>query len=287
MQEVDPQRIRIGVVSGQTKPWPELVERWRELEALGFDTAWLTDHFITGNEPPKDEEPFFEAWTLLGGLAMATERIRFGVMVTGNTYRNPALLAKEAVTIDHISNGRLELGVGAGWWEREHAAYGYDFPGKRELVDRFQEALELLDSLQTQPRTDYHGRYYQMADAPFAPKPVQQPHIPLLIGSSGPRMLALTAKHADIWNTRGPVDVVSERSRLLDEKCRDIGRDPKSLKRSVWPFEHPWSSVDNVRQVVATYQAEGFTDFVFSWPPPEFEDVMREFAGGALHELRG
>ena len=282
----DAQRIRIGVVAGANET---LARTGRALaRTRSARLRHRLDHRSLHHrqQPPKDEEPFFEAWTLMGGLAALTERIRFGVMVTGNTYRNPALLAKEAITLDHISNGRLELGVGAGWWEREHIAYGYDFPGKRELVDRFKEALELLDSLQTQRRTEYAGRYYRMADAPFEPKPVQQPHIPVVIGSAGPRMLALTAKHADIWNSRGPVDVVAERSRLLDDKCREIGREPASLKRSVWPFEHPFTSVDNVRQVVASYQAVGFTDFVFSWPPPEYEDTMRDFAQSALDEVR-
>jgi alkanesulfonate monooxygenase SsuD/methylene tetrahydromethanopterin reductase-like flavin-dependent oxidoreductase (luciferase family) len=207
-------------------------------------------------------------------------------MVTGNTYRNPALLAKQAVTVDHISNGRLELGVGAGWWEREHAAYGYPFPDKRELVDRFQEALELLESLQHNERTDYHGKYYFMDDAPFEPKPVQQPHIPLVIGSFGPRMLALTAKHADIWNTRGPVDQVAERSRVLDEKCRDIGREPSSLVRSVWPQTHPWESLDAVRAMTEEYRAAGFSDLVYSWPPDENVETMREFAREVMPGLR-
>ena len=275
--------LRIGIGTGNRLPFPELAGMWREIEELGFDSAWVVDHFLAGQD---ELTPYFEAWTLIAALSQQTSRIRFGIMVSGNTYRNPALVAKQAVTIDHASGGRVELGIGAGWWEREHAAYGYDFPAKRELVDRFQEALELLASLQTQPRTDYHGRYYQMDDAPFEPKPVQRPHIPLVVGSFGPRMLALTAKHADIWNTRGPVEQVAERSRLLDEKCRAIGRDPKSLKRSVWPFEHPFTSLDNVLRVVAAYRAEGFTDFIFSWPPDEYVDVMRQFAREAMRDAR-
>ena len=275
---VDYTGLRFGVVAGQRRPFQELVQRWQELEQLGFHSAWVTDHFITGNEPSDDNEPFLEAWTVIAGLAMATERIRFGVMVNGNTYRNPALLAKEAVTVDHISNGRVDLGIGAGWWEREHDAYGYPFPGKRELVDRFQEALEIIDSLQTQERTTYKGQYYWMNDAPFEPKPIQQPRIPMLIGSFGPRMLGLTAKHADIWNTRGSVDEAADRSRLLDEKCKEIGRDRGEIRRSIWPHQHPWESLDNVHAVIASYREHGFNDFIFSWPPDENLDVMREFA---------
>lgn len=282
----DAHRLRVGVVSGSRLPYPQLVERWQELESLGFDTAWVTDHFITGNDPETDAEPIYEAWTLIAGLAMATERIRFGIMVNGNTYRNPALIAKQAVTVDHISNGRLDFGLGAGWWEREHEAYGYDFPGPAELVDRFEEALEIIEALQTQKRADVHGKYYWVKDAPFEPKPIQQPHIPLVVGASKPRMLAVTARYADIWNTRSPVEESAARSRLLDQKCRDIGRDPGEIMRSTWPFQHPWDSLENVQSVIAAYRAEGFTDFVFTWPPDDKHAVMVEFAREILPGLR-
>jgi F420-dependent oxidoreductase-like protein len=278
--------LRVGVVSGSRKPYPELIARWQEAETLGFDSVWVTDHFITGNAPENDAEPILEAWTVIAGLAMATQRIRFGVMVTGNTYRNPALLAKQAATVDHVSGGRLILGLGAGWWVREHDAYGYPMAGNRELVDRFGEALEIIDGLQRHERFDYHGRYYWVTDAPFEPKPIQQPRVPLLLGSFGPRMLALTAKHADIWNTRGPVAEAAERARILDERCRAIGRDPSEIPHSIWPFQHPWESLDNVQRVIEGYRAEGFTDFVFGWPPDEYEDVMRRFARDVLPGLR-
>jgi F420-dependent oxidoreductase-like protein len=282
----DGQQLRVGVVSGSRLPFPRLVERWQQLEELGFDAAWVTDHFITGNEPENDAEPIYEAWTVIAGLAMATERIRFGIMVNGNTYRNPALLAKEAVTVDHISNGRLDLGIGAGWWEREHEAYGYPFPGKRELVDRFEEALEIIEQLQTRERADFHGKYYWVDNAPFEPKPIQQPHIPLVVGASGPRMLAVTAKYADVWNTRAAVEESAQRSSVLDQKCRDIGRDPSEITRSTWPYNHPWESLENVQSVIQAYREVGFTDFVFAWPPDDKEDVMVEFAREVLPDLR-
>ncbi|HUG13899.1 MAG TPA: LLM class flavin-dependent oxidoreductase [Thermomicrobiales bacterium] len=279
-------RLRVGVVSGSRLPYSRLSERWQELEELGFDTAWVTDHFITGNEPDNDNEPIYEAWTLIAGLATATKRIRFGIMVCGNTYRNPALLAKQAVTVDHISNGRLELGIGAGWWVREHEAYGYPMPGARELVDRFAEALEIISALQAQPRTEFRGDYYWVADAPFEPKAIQQPHIPLIVGASGPRMLGVTAKHADIWNTRAPVEESKQRSQLLDRRCRDIGRDPGEIMRSTWPYQHPWDSLENVQDVIQSFRDVGFTDFVFAWPPDEKHNVMVEFAREILPALR-
>lgn len=278
--------MRFGIVSGTRKPFPELVQRWQEAEALGFDTVWVTDHFITGEEPEQDLEPIFEAWTAIAALAMTTTTIRFGVMVTGNTYRNPALLAKQAATVDHISNGRLILGVGAGWWEREHAAYGYDFPSNRELVDRFEEALEIMTRLQEDERATVKGRYYWVDDAPFEPKPVQRPHIPLLIGASGPRMLRLTAKYADEWNTRGPVDQVAPRLHALDEACRAIGRDPGEILRSIWPHGDPWTSAEDVRTMVAGYREVGFNELVFAWPGGDNVEVMRQFAREVMPGLR-
>lgn len=278
--------MRFGIVSGTRKGFPELVQRWQEAEALGFDTVWVTDHFITGDEPGQDLEPILEAWTAIAGLAMATSTIRFGVMVTGNTYRNPALLAKQAVTVDHISNGRLILGVGAGWWEREHAAYGYDFPGNRELVDRFGEALEIITRLQEDERATVNGRYYWVDDAPFEPKPIQRPHIPLLVGASGPRMLRLAATYADEWNTRGPVDDVAPRLRALDDACREVGRDPKEIVRSIWPWGDPWTSLDDVQQMIAGYRAVGFNELVFAWPGDENVEVMRQFARDVMPGLR-
>ena len=278
--------MRFGIVSGTRKPFTELVQRWQEAEALGFDTVWVTDHFITGEEPEQDLEPIFEAWTAIAALAMTTTTIRFGVMVTGNTYRNPALLAKQAATVDHISNGRLILGVGAGWWEREHAAYGYDFPSNRELVDRFEEALEIMTRLQEDERATVKGRYYWVDDAPFEPKPVQRPHIPLLIGASGPRMLRLTAKYADEWNTRGPLDQVAPRLHALDEACRAIGRDPGEILRSIWPHGDPWTSAEDVRTMVAGYREVGFNELVFAWPGGDNVEVMRQFAREVMPGLR-
>ncbi|MEX2314367.1 MAG: LLM class flavin-dependent oxidoreductase, partial [Thermomicrobiales bacterium] len=193
---------------------------------------------------------------------------------------------KQAVTVDHISNGRLDLGFGAGWWVREHEAYGYPMPERRELVDRFGEALTIIDGLQKHDRFDFHGKHYWVTDAPFEPKPIQHPRIPMLVGASGPRMLRLAARFADAWNTRGAADIAAERTQLLDEKCREVGRDPGEIRRSIWPYEHPWESVDNVKQVIESYRAVGYTDFVFGWPPDEYNDVMLEFARDVMPGLR-
>lgn len=276
--------IRIGVVTEQAPPWGTVVEQWREVEALGFDSAWLTDHFMTHGD---EDAPIFEGWTALAGLAMATSRVRIGLMVTGNTYRHPAVLAKQAVTVDHISGGRLELGLGAGWWAREHQAYGFDFPAPGELVDRFAETLDLLEALQTERRTDFSGRFYAISDTPFAPKPLQSPRLPVTIGCKGPRMLALTAAHADTWNTRGPLEMVVPRMAALDEACMVIGRDPATLVRSVWPYDASFDSVSAMARSISSYREAGFAEVLLDWPPePERVEVLRAAARELLPALR-
>lgn len=276
--------IRLGVVTAQAPPWGVVVDQWREIETLGFDSAWLTDHFMSDGD---EDAPMFEGWTALAGLAMATSRIRIGLMVTGNTYRHPSVLAKQAVTVDHISGGRLELGLGAGWWKREHDAYGFDFPGPGERVDRFAETLDLLEKLQAERRTDFSGHFYSTRDTPFAPKPLQLPRLPVTIGCKGLRMLALTAAHADSWNTRGPVEMVLPRMVALDDACRAIGRDPLTLMRSVWPYEASFDSVAAMAESIAGYREAGFTEIVLDWPEaPERLEVLRAASRELFPALR-
>lgn len=277
--------LRFGLVVGQREAWPRLVERAQQTEALGFDVAWVVDHFFGGSDEMDDTH---EAYTVLAGLAPATERIRLGVMVCGNTYRNPVFLLKQAVTVDHISNGRVDFGIGAGWWEREHEAYGYDFPSKGELVGRFGEALDAIHSFQRNERTDFDGKYYRYVNTPFEPKAVQQPGLPIVIGASGPRMLRITAKHANIWNTRSPIDEAVRKSRLLDEKCAETERDPGEIQRSVWPGPSYLTSVDDFTAYVETFTNAGFTDFLFGWPRDDAEqEVLQRVAADVIPRLRG
>ncbi|MGH2559015.1 MAG: LLM class flavin-dependent oxidoreductase [Thermomicrobiales bacterium] len=276
--------LRFCIVLGQRAAWPELVARTQEVEALGFDGLNVVDHFF-GLLDVMD--PTHEAYTALAGLAMATERVRLGVMVCGNTYRNPTFLLKQAITVDHISHGRVDFGVGTGWTEREHEAYSWDYPPVKELVDRFAEALEIWDLLQSQERTMYQGTYYQLIDAPFEPKPLQQPRLPVLIGASGPRMLRLTAKHADIWNARGVPEVAGAGNRQLTELCREIGRDPNAIMRGCSVPLEAWASPDAFAAKIDAYRAEGFTDFQIPWPRTEpARNVMRDVARNVLPGLR-
>jgi alkanesulfonate monooxygenase SsuD/methylene tetrahydromethanopterin reductase-like flavin-dependent oxidoreductase (luciferase family) len=225
---------------------------------------------------------------MLAALAPFTQSLRLGVLVCGNTYRNPAFLLKQAVTVDHISGGRVDFGVGAGWTEREHEAYGWPFPSARERVDRFAEALEIWDRLQQEERTTYDGQHYQILDAPFEPKPLQRPRMPLLIGGSGPRMLRLTARHADIWNAVGTPDEGGELNQRLDAACDAEGRDPASLVRTVSPRINLLASVEAFVEGVAAYRAAGFRDIYLPWPRTESElPVLRQVARDVIPALRG
>ena len=278
-------RTEFRIVLGQRASWPELLARTRETEALGFDGLFLVDHFY-GLFDVMD--PTHEAYTMLAALAPFTQSMRLGVLVCGNTYRNPAFLLKQAVTVDHISGGRVDFGVGAGWTEREHEAYGWEFPSAKERVDRFAEALEIWDLLQSQERTTYEGRHYRILDAPFEPKPLQAPRMPLLVGGSGPRMLRLAARHADVWNAVGVPEELATINGQLDDACRTEGRDPASLTRTVSPRINLLASADAFADGVAAYRAIGFRDIYLPWPRTEAEvPVLREVARDVIPGLRG
>ena len=276
---------RFSIVLGQRASWPELLARVRETEELGFDGLYLVDHFYGLFDV---NEPTHEAYTMLAALAPFTQQMRLGVMVCGNTYRNPVVLLKQAISVDHVSGGRVDFGVGAGWTEREHEAYGIPFPPVRERVDRFAEALELWDLLQREDRATYDGEHYQLLDAPFQPKSLQHPRLPLLIGASGTRMLRLTARHADIWNTVGSPEEAGEKNRRLDEICRAEGRDPASLVRMVSPSINLLESVGAFERGVAAYHDAGFRDISMPWPRTEAEvPILRQVARDVIPALRG
>ena len=190
--------LSFGVVIAQHQfTWPELVSHWKLAEELGFDSIWLFDHFMALYADP--DGPCLETSTLLAALAKETSRVKIGVLVYGNTHRHPAVLAKEIVTVDHVSNGRAILGIGAGWNEREHRAYGIPFPSAGDRVEMLDEAMTIMESLFTEQRTTFHGAHYDLEDAPFAPKPVQ-PKLPVLIGGTRPKMFEVVARHADLWD---------------------------------------------------------------------------------------
>ena len=205
----------------------QLVAAWQEAERLGFDQAWAYDHFapLMGSK----DGPVLEGWTLLAALARETQRIRIGLLVTGNTYRNPAVLAKMATTVDHVSDGRLNFGIGAAWEEYEHTAYGVPFFDARERAERLGEALEVITLLWRGGHPTFQGKYYSLFEAPMSPQPVQRPHPPIVIGGQGPKwIMPLVAKYADEWNV--PVGLTPDdvRTRIAEMRaeCARIGRSP-------------------------------------------------------------
>jgi F420-dependent oxidoreductase-like protein len=272
--------VRFGIVTDQNLPWPALVERWRLFEALGFDSAWDCDHFI---QPSRPTGPYFEAWTLLAALAAVTDRIRIGVLVSCNTFRHPSLLAKEALTVDHVSNGRLELGLGAGWYEPEHPMFGIDMPPPGELVARYREAVELVDGLLRNDTTSYAGRFYQVREAPMRPRPIQQPRPPLMLAAHKRKMLRIVAEYADTWNSFGTVDEMRARNAMLDEHCAEIGRDPRTIVRSLYGWaammpHDPWQSLDAFQEMVGRYAEAGVDEFLIDQPRPEQQAVLERVA---------
>ena len=252
--------MRYGLKLSQDATIDQLRAVWRVADEAGFDHCWCMDHLASLG--PRDDGPIFEAWTLLAGMAVATSRTRIGCMVTGNTYRHPALLAKAAVTVDQLSGGRLEFGLGAGWAENEHTMLGLPFGSKGDRADWLEEACEIIRSLWTQPRTSFGGTNYKITEAVAEPKPVQQPYPPIWIGGSGrQRTLRITARYADVWNAAGgsPAEV-AEASAVLDQRCDEIGRDPAQIRRSVQM--RVAEANDDLLQRAESYRAVGITEIV-------------------------
>jgi F420-dependent oxidoreductase-like protein len=286
--ERPPVSMRFGIVTDQNMSWSETVERWQLFERLGFDSIWDCDHFV---QPSRPTGPYFEAWTLLAGLAARTERIRVGVLVSSNTFRHPALLAKQAATVDHLSNGRLEVGLGAGWYEPEHRMFGLDFPDPPELVGRYREAVEVVDRLLRNDTSTYDGRYYQLREATFRPAPVQKPRPPLMLAAHRPRMLRIIADYADTWNSFGTVDEMRERNDILDEACAAIGRDPRTIVRSLYGWAalmpaDPWASVAAFEEMVGRYGEAGVNEFLIDQPRPDQQAVLERVSTDLLPRWR-
>jgi F420-dependent oxidoreductase-like protein len=226
-------RVRFGIQTGQQfASWSEIVNLWQRAETLGYDTAWTYDHFVAVMMDPFD--PTLEAWSCLAALAMATTRIRLGVLVTGNTYRHPAILAKVATTVDVISQGRLELGIGSGWYEPEHQMFGLRFGTARERCERLDEALTVIRALWTERETTFQGKHYALANAIHEPKPIQRPHPPIVVAGAGEkRLLPIVARHANGWSSFGSPQVYRHKTEVLAALCAAVGRDVAAIERSV------------------------------------------------------
>jgi F420-dependent oxidoreductase-like protein len=232
--------MKFGVqVSQSGMSWQDFLSivRWLDEESQ-FEHLWLADHFVTGMGTAFGSEgSYLEGWSSLAAVAQATSRLRIGVLVTGNTYRHPAVLAKMATTVDHISNGRLNFGLGAAWHEYEHQVFGIPFLTVKERLDRLEEAAHLIKLLWTEDRPKFDGKYYQLDAPPYNPPNVQQPHPPILIGGNGEkRTLKIVARYADIANisfTEASAETVKHKFAVLDRHCADVGRDPATIRRTV------------------------------------------------------
>jgi F420-dependent oxidoreductase-like protein len=308
-----PPRFSIQV-GQQFAAWDEIVRIWQRAEQLGYDGAFTYDHFMAVMMDPFD--PCLEAWTTLAALAMHTRRLRLGVLVTGNTYRHPAVLAKMATTVDIVSGGRLDFGIGSGWFEAEHTAFGIPFQTAATRCRMLDEALTVIRSLWTERTTTFAGRCYALRDAIAEPKPAQRPYPPILVAASGERrMLRIVARHADAWNGFGSPGVFRHKIAVLAEHCRAENRDVAAIEKSVLlpasmtadpafrealvqgfaafqgisTDEAPdWmllGAADAVKRQIERYLAEEVTHFIITLTPFNFE-VMEQFAAEVLPAFR-
>ena len=276
--------LRVGIQLPEVERevrWPELLDMARAIEASGFDSIWLGEHLLY-RWPERAPRGPWEAWTLMGALAAVTSRVQFGPLVACTGFHNPALLAKQAATIDEIGGGRFVLGLGAGWNETEFRAFGFPFDHR---VDRFEEAFTIIRGLLQDGAIDFEGTYHSARDCELQPRP-RPGGPPLLIGSNGPRMLRLTMPHVQAWNTwfadidNRPAGVAALRERV-DEACRDVGRDPAGIERTVAVL---------VRLPGGRGRIQG--DYAGAGPPPvegtpeAIAGILREFAREGISHVQ-
>ena len=225
--------MKVSLWPHTSRPVDQILTEVAWADEQGWHGIWIADHYMPDSGATERlDGPLHEAWTLLPAVAAATHSARIGVLVAPTTVHHPALLAKRAATLDHLSGGRFILGLGAGWQINEHAAYGFDLRAPKDRVDRFEEAIQIVSSLLREERTTFTGTHFQITDAPCSPKPVQAA-LPILVGTAGPRMLRITARHASHWNTWGTPEIAAPKVAALHAACDKVGRDPDTLHKSV------------------------------------------------------
>ncbi len=308
--------MKISYWANGQQPWADILTGCQWAETNGWDGIWLPDHFMPvadqANGPgPTDAElgPCLEGWTTLAALAALVPRVRVGLMVGGNTYRHPAIVAKMAATIDHISDGRAVIGIGAGWQVNEHERYGLELGTVAERSDRLEEACILIRRMLTEQRSDFDGDYYQLAGAPAAPKPVQE-RLPIMVGGGGVRRtLRTVARHADEWNKWGRPHEMAEGVAVLRGWCEDAGRDPAEIHVTAAAFvricadeseaeerraaaQHRGGligTVDQLRTTVEDYQAAGVDELVipdFNTPSHRRAELLGRLQDQVLDQFR-
>jgi F420-dependent oxidoreductase-like protein len=287
-----PRAIRFGVQTApQNTTWEELASIWREIDALGYDTAWTFDHFLPIFSDPTG--PCFEGWIALTALAAQTRRVRVGTLVTGNTYRNPAVLANMAATVDHATGGRLEFGIGAAWFQQEHDAYNVPFPPIGTRMGMLDESLRIIRAMWTEKAPSFEGKHYRIHEALCEPKPLQKPHPPILIGGGGEKKtLRLVARHATRWNGFGSPEEFKRKIGILAEHCRAEGTDVDAIEKSVLIAVTVTDDREKVRAIVAreskrrALPEEEARRWVLVGNPGEVADQVRAFvAAGVTHVI--
>lgn len=229
-----------------------------DAEAIGFESAWLADHFIPYDYPDRPiTEPMLECWTTLASLAAETKRIRFGALVSCNSYRPPQLLAKTTSTLDVISGGRLNFAIGAGWLRLEHEQYGYEFPAISQRIEKLREAIDIIRLLWTDEKASFAGKYYVIKEAINSPKPIQKPHPPIYVGAEHPTMIKFAAQYADVWNFPSDINPYThqdyaQRVNILESQCDKIGRNPLAIKRSWLGIAILGKNEDHVTQKISS-----------------------------------
>lgn len=290
------EKLRFGICIPQILPIPQMIERCQFIETLGYDSVWISDQFYN---PLRLNDPMWEAWTLLAALATQTARIRLGTLVTVFIYRNPALVASQALTVDHISNGRLELGLGAGFSPKDHLMTGSEAWESRERVGRFREAVQIVDLMLCNEVTTFDGQYYRIKNAILSPRPIQKPRPPLTLGVTGPMAMKFAAAYADSWNTpdisareysagkcisaQQALESCRRRQEAFDEYCVTLGRNPRDIKRSLlvgYATNTPTNSLEAFHEYVGCYQEIGINEFIFFWFPDEYREILANRISG-------
>jgi F420-dependent oxidoreductase-like protein len=274
--------MRFSIWPSPAQPWDDIRDITAHCEQTGWDGVYFADHFMPNGPGPQPlDGDMLECWSIIAALAASVPRLRIAPLVTSVTYRHPAVLAKIAAAVDQVSGGRLTLGVGAGWQVNEHAAYGIELGSVRERMDRFEEAVQVLHSLLTQPRTTFAGTYFQVQDAPAQPAPVQE-RMPLLIGGGGERRtMRIAAKYADHWNAWTTPEVLAHKMSVLREHCERLGRDPAQIHVSTQALLYLSTDAEWVRE-----KREGQAGPpVIAGSPGEVADIVARYAEAGADEL--
>ena len=287
--------MRFGILVPQDAPFDVLAERWRRAEELGFDQLWVADHTADYRDL---NGHWFDGWATLAAMATTTSRIRIGPLVANPILRHPAVLARQAASVDHLSGGRLELGIGTGIAGFDHAAVGSEYWSPRERAARFREYVEVVDSLLTAGPQGYQfrGRHYGTTGPALAPPCPQRPRPPLVVGGQSPTVRRIAAERADCWNTHGPFDrnaseiweITRQQNAELDELCATHGRDPAVLRRSLLLFGEldAWASPDAFERIVSQFRDAGMHEFVVFWPPDDRLHLLERIATTVIPALR-